>query len=336
MRLLRIGARLLAAVPVALGVAVIVFFFLRLLPGDPVEIMLGDAAARTSDIDALRRQMNLDEPLLVQLVQFLGGVATGDFGHSIVRNRPVADLVWATVPATLELTFATILVGTLIALPIGVLSAVRRGSLFDRLMMSGAMLGVSMPAFWFGLILILVFSVMLGWLPTSGRLDPGMDIHARTGFMVLDALLSRDLVALRSALLHLVLPAVTLGVVFAAILVRVIRSSMVEALKMDYVTVARAKGATPWSVVVRHALRNALIPAITVAGLEVGALLGGNMIVETIFAWPGLGRLVVSSIFARDYVVVQAAVMLYAFTYVAANLIVDVLYTVLNPRIELT
>jgi peptide/nickel transport system permease protein len=336
MRLLRIGARLLAAVPVALGVAVIVFFFLRLLPGDPVEIMLGDAAARTSDIDALRRQMNLDEPLLVQLVQFLGGVATGDFGHSIVRSRPVADLVWATVPATLELTFATILVGTLIALPIGVLSAVRRGSLFDRLMMSGAMLGVSMPAFWFGLILILVFSVMLGWLPTSGRLDPGMDIHARTGFMVLDALLSRDLVALRSALLHLVLPAVTLGVVFAAILVRVIRSSMVEALKMDYVTVARAKGATPWSVVVRHALRNALIPAITVAGLEVGALLGGNMIVETIFAWPGLGRLVVSSIFARDYVVVQAAVMLYAFTYVAANLIVDVLYTVLNPRIELT
>jgi peptide/nickel transport system permease protein len=336
MRLLRIGARLLAAVPVALGVAIIVFFFLRLLPGDPVEIMLGDAAARASDIEALRRQLNLDEPLLVQLAQFLGGLATGDLGYSIVRNRPVAQLMWQTLPATLELTLATILVGLVIAVPIGVISAVRRGSLFDRLMMSTAMLGVSMPAFWFGLILILVFSVMLGWLPTSGRLDPGMDIHHRTGFMVLDALLSADWRALRSAALHLILPAITLGVVFAAILVRVIRSSMVEALKMDYVNVARAKGVSPWSVVVRHAMRNAMIPAITVAGLEVGALLGGNMIVETIFAWPGLGRLVVSSIFARDYVVVQAAVMLYAFTYVAANLIVDVLYTVLNPRIEMS
>jgi peptide/nickel transport system permease protein len=336
MKLLRIGARVLAAVPVALGVAIIVFFFLRLLPGDPVEIMLGDGAARASDIETLRSQLNLDQPLLSQLAQFLGGIVTGDLGYSIVRNRPVTELVWATIPATLELTLATILVGVLIAVPIGVLSAVRSGSLFDRVMMSGAMLGVSMPAFWFGLILILVFSVFLGWLPTSGRLDPGMDIHVRTGFMVLDAILSGDGVALRSALLHLILPAITLGVVFAAIMARVIRSSMVEALRMDYVTVARAKGVPPWSVVVRHALRNALIPAITVAGLEVGALLGGNMIVETIFAWPGLGRLVVSSIFARDYVVVQAAVMLYAFTYVAANLIVDVLYTVLNPRIELT
>lgn len=335
MKLVRILHRLLAAVPVALGVAVIVFFFLRLLPGDPVEIMLGDAAASSAQIEALRRDLSLDQPLHVQLGRFLGGLLRGDLGTSLVRNAPVAQLVWATIPATLELTFATLLFGVAIAVPVGILSAVRRGSWFDRTMMTFAMVGVSMPAFWFGILLILLFSVVLGWLPTSGRLDPGMDLTAVTGFATVDALLARDAVAFRSAATHLILPAFTLGVVFAAVLVRVIRSSMVEALATDYVTVARAKGLHPAVVVVRHAFRNALIPAVTVAGLEVGALLGGNMIVETIFAWPGLGRLVVSSIFARDYVVVQAAVMLYALTYVLANLIVDVLYTLLNPRIEL-
>jgi len=327
--------RLAAAVPVALGVAIVAFLFLRFLPGDPVEIMLGDTNVTQQQIDALRREMNLDKPLLEQLWLFLAGVARGDLGYSLVKNQPVAKLILDTLPATIELTFFTVLVAIVIALPVGIVSALRAGSWLDRLVLGTTLVGVSMPAFWFGLLLILLFSVELGVLPTSGRIPAGVLVEARTGFMLLDTLLAGDLRAFGAALRHLVLPSVTLGVVFSVVLARVVRSSMVEVMGRDYVTTARSKGLPERVVVIKHALRNALIPALTVTGLQIGELLGGNMIVETIFSWPGLGRLVVSSIFARDYVVVQASVMLYALTYVAVNLVVDVLYTYLNPRIEL-
>lgn len=335
MRLSKLLERILSAIPVAIGVAVLAFMFLRFLPGDPVEIMLGDTAVTQQQIDSLRSQLHLDKPLLEQLWLFFVNLFQGDLGTSFVRNQPVFKLITEALPSTIELTMATIFVAILIALPVGIISAVRAGSWLDRTVLSGALVGVSMPAFWFGLLLILLFSVELKLLPTSGRLTATMAVDSVTGFMLIDTLLAGDLKAFGTALKHLILPAVTLGVVFAAVLARVVRASMIEAMNKEYVTTARSKGLREFTVVVKHALRNALIPALTVTGLQFGELLGGNMIVETIFAWPGLGRLVVNSIFARDYVVVQAAVMLYAFTYVAANLVVDALYTLLNPRITL-
>lgn len=335
MRLLKLLERVLSAIPVAIGVAVIAFLFLRFLPGDPVEIMLGDTQVTQQQIDGLRNQLHLDEPLYRQLGLFLVGLVQGDLGTSFVKNQPVVKLIAGTLPATIELTVASILFAILIALPVGIISALKEGTWLDRTVLSGALLGVSMPAFWFGLLLILLFSVEAHWLPTSGQISSTLMVEHRTGFMVIDTLLAGDLRAFRSVISHLILPALTLGVVFSAVLARVVRASMIEALHKDYITTARAKGLRETAVIVKHALRNALIPALTVAGLQVGELLGGNMIVETIFAWPGLGRLVVSSIFARDYVVVQVAVMLYAFTYVGVNLMVDALYTILNPRIAL-
>src|SRR5690606_14770499 len=285
--------------------------------------------------ESLRSDLNLDKPLVTQLGLFFSDLLRGGLGTSYVKNQPVAKLIGETLPATIELTFATIVIAILIAVPIGIVSALRAGSWLDRTVLSGALLGVSMPAFWFGLLLILLLSVQLHLLPTSGRIPATLAVEGRTGFMLVDTLLAGDMRAFGAALRHLVLPALTLGVVFSAVLARVVRASMIEVLQREFVTTARAKGLREWSVVMKHALRNALIPALTVAGLQIGELLGGNMIVETIFAWPGVGRLVVSSIFARDYVVVQAAVMLYALTYVAVNLVVDALYTLLNPRIAL-
>jgi peptide/nickel transport system permease protein len=335
MRLVRIIERLLGAIPVVLGVLIIVFFFMRLLPGDPVEIMLGDTSASKMEMDSLRAELHLDKPVYEQLWLFVSGVARGDLGTSLDKRQPVATLLAETLPPTIELTLAIFLVAILIALPVGVFTALKPGSWFDRTTMTGALLGISMPNFWFGLILILFFSVYLGWFPTSGQIAATLNLKRITGFLTVDALLTGNWAALKDVLRHLFLPATTLGVAFAAIMARVIRSSMLETMRMEYVVAARAKGVSEPMVVVRHALRNAMIPVVTVAGLEVGMLLGGNMIVETIFSWPGLGRLVVSSIFSRDYVVVQCAVMLYALTYVAANLVVDIIYTFLNPKIEL-
>jgi len=217
--------------------------------------------------------------------------------------------------------------------PIGILSAVKQYSLIDRLSMAGAFVGISLPAFWLGIMAILIFSVKLKWLPVAGRIDYQAGLKVITGFYVLDSLLTGNTQALVSSLKHLVLPSASLGAAMAAIVARVLRSSMVEVLRQDYITLARAKGQHEFWVVMRHALRNALIPTVTVVGLQTGVLLGGNMIVETVFGWPGLGRLAVSAIYARDFPLVQGVVMVYAFTYVAANLLVDILYTYLNPKI---
>ena len=336
MRFVKVLERLLAAIPIMLGVAIIVFLFMRMTPGDPVDIMMGQGGTVSAgEAERLRSEFNLDKPLYQQLGLFLGGLAQGDLGASFVQKKPVALLIAERLPATIELALAALLIGLLIAFPVGIISAVKQNSWVDRTSMAGAFLGISMPPFWLGILLILVFSVNLGWLPVQGRIDYDAGLEVVTGFYVLDSMLTRNWEALVSSVRHLVLPALTLGAGMAAIVARVLRSSLLESLRSDYVKLARAKGVSELTTVMKHALRNALIPTVTVVGLQVGVLLGGNMIVEAVFGWPGLGRLVVDAIFKRDFPVVQGAVMVYALTFVAANLVVDVLYTYLNPKIEL-
>jgi peptide/nickel transport system permease protein len=319
-----------------LGVAILVFVFIRLTPGDPVDIMMGQGGSISKgEIENLRAEFHLDEPIPVQLWYFLTDAVHGDLGYSYVKKKPVTILIRERLPATIELAGGALFLALMVAFPIGIVSAVRQNSLLDRLSMTGAFLGISMPAFWLGIVLILIFAVRLHWLPVQGRIDYDAGLQVVTGFYVLDSLITRNWEALWSSLGHLLLPSITLGATVAAIIARVLRSSMLEVLRADYVQLARAKGAPEGTVVVKHALRNALIPTVTVVGLQVGVLLGGNMIVETVFGWPGLGRMVVEAIFNRDFPLVQGAVIVYAFTFVIANLIVDILYTYLNPKISL-
>jgi len=318
------------------GVAIVVFMFIRLTPGDPVDIMLGDSGTvTTGEMEQLRSEFHLDEPLHIQLWLFLKDAVRGDLGYSYVLKLPVTTLIAERLPATIELALGALFFSLIIAIPVGILSAVRQNSLIDRLSMGSSFLGISMPGFWLGIILILFFSVRLGWLPVQGRIDFDAQLQEVTGFYVLDSIITRNKEALVSSLKHLVLPSIALGAAVTAIVARVLRSSMLETLRSDYVTLARSKGAPESSVVMKHALRNALIPTVTVVGLQVGILLGGNMIIETVFSWPGLGSMVVDAIFNRDFPLVQGSVMIYAFIFVMANLIVDLLYTYLNPKITL-
>jgi peptide/nickel transport system permease protein len=332
----KILERILATLPIMFGVAIIVFFFIRLTPGDPVDIMMGQGGAiSTGEIEQLREEFHLNEPLHVQLWYFLRDAVQGDLGYSYVLKRPVTELIAERLPATIELALGALFFSLVIAFPIGIISAVRQNSLLDRISMSGAFLGISMPGFWLGIVLILLFSVYLQWLPVQGRISVGVRLEEQTGFFVVDSILSGNIEALKSSLLHLILPSVTLGAAVAAVIARVLRSSMLETLRSDYVTLARSKGASEWVVVLKHALRNALIPTVTVLGLQIGILLGGNMVIETVFGWPGLGRMVVKAIFDRDFPLIQGSVMIYAFIFVMASLIVDILYTYLNPKISL-
>ena len=247
----------------------------------------------------------------------------------------MAKLIADRLPATIELALGSLIFALLIAFPIGIISAVRQNSAVDRVSMGGAFLGISMPAFWLAIVLIMVFSVKLRWLPVQGRIDYDAGLRDVTGFYVLDSIITGNPAALISSVRHLILPSIALGAAVAAIIARVLRSSLLESLRSDYVRLARAKGASENRVVMKHALRNALIPTVTVVGLQVGVLLGGNMIIETVFGWPGLGRLVVDAIFNRDFPLVQGAVIVYAFIFIVANLVVDVTYTYLNPKMEL-
>ena len=336
MRAVKILERILYAIPIMFGVAVVVFIFVRLTPGDPVDIMMGQGGSISSgEIEQLRAEFHLDEPLVTQLWYFLKDAARGDLGYSYVRKQPVTTLIATRLPATIELAAGALFLALLIAFPIGIISAIKQNSLIDRLSMSFSFLGISMPGFWLGIVLILIFAVSLRWLPVQGRLSSEITLQQITGFYVIDSILTRNWPALSSSVRHLILPSITLGAAVAAIVARVLRSSMLEVLRSDYVQLARAKGAPEWLVIIKHALRNALIPTVTVVGLQVGVLLGGNMIIETVFGWPGLGRLVVDAIFNRDFPLIQGAVMVYALTFILANLIVDVLYTYLNPRITL-
>lgn len=336
LRTAKIVERILATIPIMFGVAVLVFLFMRFTPGDPVDLMMGEAGnVSQQEVAALRAQFNLDAPIYVQLYDYLGKAVHGDLGNSFKEQRPVLELIRETLPATIELTLMSVFFALLVAIPIGVYSAVKQNSLVDRASMGVSFLGVSMPGFWLGILLILIFSVKFGLTPSQGRISYGAGLVKVTGFYVLDSLLTGNMEALKSALSHLLLPAITLGSTMAAIVARVVRSSMLEVLRQDYIVLARAKGLSEFKVVVKHALRNGLIPTVTVVGMEIGALLGGNMIVETVFGWPGLGRLAVNAIFSRDYPLVQGVVMFYALVFVLANLIVDVLYTYINPKISM-
>lgn len=307
--------RLLHLGPVLLGVSLIVFLVLHLTPGDPAEVMLGSQATQ-EDLTRLRAQLGLDQPLYIQYLHWIGHVLRGDLGRSLWMKRPVLTEVLDRFKATLLLTASALLLSTVGGITLGIGAATRANSLLDRLSTVASLFGASMPVFWLGIVLMVIFSLWLGWLPASGMFAP----YGGGG--------PRDL------LVHLLLPAVTLAAASVTIIARLTRSAMLDVLGQDYVRTARAKGATEWAVIVRHALKNALIPIVTVVGVQAGYLLGGAVLTETVFAWPGVGTLVVQGILARDVPLVQGCVLVIAFTFVLVNLAVDVLYAYLDPRIR--
>lgn len=330
--LLRRTLHLLVVVAV---IAATVFVVIRLTPGDPVAMMMGqDDSVTAASIERKRQALGLDAPWHVQFGRFFRGLVTGDLGTSLVTGRPVNQLVGERLPATLELTIAAMLVSLGLGIPIGVIAALRQNSLVDRLSMAVNFISLSMPTFWQGIMLILIFSVMLGWLPSMARITYEYVPVRISGLYTLDALLTLDFAAFWNALRHLALPAITAGTAYAAMIARVVRSSMLEVLRQDYVRTAWAKGLRPSRIVLRHALRNALIPVITIAGLEVGALLSGSVVLETVFSWPGLGRLLIDGINGRDYVVVQGTVIVLCIMFVSVSFVVDVLYSMVDPRIR--
>jgi ABC-type dipeptide/oligopeptide/nickel transport system permease component len=297
--------RLALTLPVLLGVTTLVFALIHLVPGDPAQAMLGETASE-EDIQALRERLGLDRPLVEQYGAFLAGVARGDLGASLQTNEPVARAILDRLPATLELAAAAMVVSIGVAIPLGIIAAVRRGTFVDHLATTLALTGISIPNFWLGPLLAIVFAVELGWLPVSGRGTPA----------------------------HLILPAISLGAAFAAILARMTRASLLEELREPYVQAARARGASRVRAILRHAFRNSLIPVVTLVGLQFGAVLTGAVITETIFAWPGVGRLLIQSIGFRDYPLVQGCILFIAVTYVGVNLLTDLVYGVLDPRIR--
>ncbi len=328
-----VGRRLLALAPVILGVTVVAFYAMYLTPGDPALLLLGERAT-PERVAEVRRQLDLDKPFLVQYGTFLGRLIRGDLGRSVQTNNPVTEDLMQRFPATIELTFAAMAIACLVGIGAGVVSAVRRHSVLDYLAMVGSLVGVSMPIFWLGFVLMLVFSLRLDWLPLSGRFDVAHDFPRVTNFVLVDTLLDGNWPAFVSGVGHLVLPAVTLATVPLAIIARMTRSSMLEVLHQDYVRTARAKGVAVRRVVLAHALRNAVIPVVTVIGLQFGLLLGGAILTETVFAWPGIGRLTVEAIYTRDYPLIRGCVLLVATTFVLINLVVDLLYATIDPRIR--
>ena len=327
--------RLLQLIPVMLGISVIVFAMITLTPGDPVDVMLADTISTAEQEAALRHDMGLDLPVHERFLRFIGNAVTGDFGKSFFHRQPVFDVIMSRVPATIELAVFAMIIAIGTAVPLGVLAAVRKDSIFDRIATVVSMFGVSMPAFWFGLLLIMFFAVNLHILPVSGRIGFDSEVPSVTKFILIDSIIAGRLDSFLDALKHIILPGVTLGLSMGSILMRVTRTSMLEVLSQDYITFAEAKGISPKRVLWLHALKNALISVVTVAALEMGSLLGGSVITETVFGWPGLGRLVVESIYTRNYPLVQTAVLLYAVTYLLVNFVADILYTVLNPRVRL-
>ncbi|HYG88395.1 MAG TPA: ABC transporter permease subunit [Azospirillum sp.] len=321
-------------IPTFLGVTFLSFLLIRLVPGDPIEVRVGERGISPERLAELRHQMGLDQPLWKQFVDYLGNVLSGDLGVSLVTQNSVMSEFLTLFPATIELGLAAILFAVAVGLPAGILAAVKRGSWFDHGVMGLSLTGYSMPIFWWGLLLILLFSVQLGWTPVSGRLDLLYYVEPQTGFMLIDTWLAGDWDAFRSALHHLILPAVVLGTIPLAVVARMTRSAMLEVLGEDYIRTGRAKGLSEARVIGMHALRNALIPVVTVIGLQVGTLLGGAILTETIFSWPGVGKWLVESINRRDYPALQGGVLLIATTVMAVNLLVDLLYGVLNPRIR--
>jgi dipeptide transport system permease protein len=326
--------RLATLVPTLLGVTLAAFALIRLVPGDPIEIMVGERRLDAAAHAALMQQLGLDQPLPVQYLRYLAQLLHGDLGRSLVTREPVSSEFAVLFPATIELASAALLLALVLGLSLGMAAALRRGSWFDQAVMALATVGNSMPVFWWGLILIMFFSVGLEWTPVSGRIGIEYDVDAVTGFMLIDSALSSEAGAFASALLHLVLPATVLGTIPMAVIARMTRSAMLEVLREDYMRTARAKGLSPVRVIVWHGLRNALIPVLTVLGLQVGTLLGGAVLTETIFSWPGIGKWLIDAIGRRDYPVVQAGILVSALIFIGVNLVVDLLYGVVNPRLR--
>lgn len=325
--------RLVLLIPILFGVTLIVFGAVRLVPGDPAQVMLGERASPEA-IARVRAQLGLDQPLPVQFAGTISRMLQGDLGRSIVTGAPVTEELAQRFPATVELGVAALAIALLAGVPLGILAATRKNSWIDVLSTSSALVGVSMPIFWLGLVLMLLFSAQLRLLPLSGRLDLALDLAPITGLHLLDALLRGDLSAFQSAARHLVLPALTLATVPMAIVARMTRATMLEVLGADYVRTARAKGLAEKVVVWRHALANAAVPIATVAGLQLGYLLSGAVITETIFSWPGIGSLAVQAVFSRDFPVLQGCVLVFATCFVLVNLATDLLYTRLDPRLR--
>ncbi len=321
-------------IPTFIGVTIVAFFFIRMLPGDPILLLAGERGISPERYAELQKQFGFDQPVIIQYFDYLVGLFQGDFGMSMVTRRPVWDEFFSLFPATLELSFVAIIIAVSIGIPAGVIAAVKRGSVFDHSVMTTALIGYSMPIFWWALLAIIVFSGMLQWTPVSGRISVMFFFEPVTGFMLIDSLLSGEEGAFKSTVSHLILPSFVLATIPMAVIARQTRSAMLEVLGEDYVRTARAKGLSRFRVIGLHALRNALIPVITTIGLQVGVLLAGAILTETIFSWPGIGKWMVDSIFRRDYQVVQGGLLLIAVMVMVVNLTVDVMYGFINPRIR--
>jgi dipeptide transport system permease protein len=326
--------RLGLVIPTFLGIILLTFILIRLVPGDPVEVRVGERGISPERHAELLHQMGLDRPLYVQFFDYVGGVLQGDLGISVITQRPVMDEFLTLFPATVELAIFAMIFATLVGLPAGVLAAVKRGSVYDHVVMGTSLTGYSMPIFWWGLLLILFFSVDLGWTPVAKRLSDDYFVDEVTGFMLIDTLLSDEKGSFLNALHHLVLPTIVLGTVPLAVTARMTRSAMLEVLGEDYIRTARAKGLGVYRIVAIHALRNALVPVVTVIGLQVGTLMGGAILTESVFSWPGIGKWLVESISRRDYPALQGGVLVIAALVMTTNLVVDLMYGLLNPRIR--
>jgi peptide/nickel transport system permease protein len=325
--------RVLSLIPTLLGVSIIVFLFLRMIPGDPALALAGEHAT-DANLERIREEFGLNKPLHEQYLTYMGKVLRGDLGRSVLSRRPISEELKTRFPATIELSICALIVALVVGLPAGIISATKRNSIFDNIAMVGSLLGISMPIFWLGLMLNWFFAVQLGWLPSVTRLDSGIELQRITNLLVVDSILTGNAEALLNAIQHLILPAVALGTIPMAIIARMTRSAMLEVLEQDYVRTARAKGLIERVVIVRHALRNALLPVITIVGLQVGVLLSGAVLTETIFAWPGIGRWLYLSILSRDYPIVQGMALFITILFLIVNLLVDISYAMVDPRIR--
>ena len=317
-----------------LGVSLLSFSFIRLLPGDPIILLAGERGVDEERYAQLQAQFGFDQSIIQQYFNFLNNIIQGDLGVSFVTKKPVWDEFFTLFPATIELSVCAVLFAIAIGIPAGIIAALKRGKFFDQALMSGALIGYSMPIFWWALLLIIVFSGILQWTPVSGRISLLYFFDDVTGFMLIDSLLSGEKGAFKSAVEHLILPTVVLGTIPLAIIARQTRSAMLEVLGEDYIRTAKAKGLSNFRINGIHALRNALIPVVTVIGLSIGVLLAGAILTETIFSWPGIGKCMVDSIFRRDYQVVQGGLLLIALIIMSVNLFVDLLYGLINPKIR--
>jgi dipeptide transport system permease protein len=326
--------RLALIVPTLIGITICTFSFVRLIPVDPILAMAGERGVTAERYAELVIKYGYDRPLWEQYGIYLSQIFRGDFGTSMVSHRPVISDFLTLFPATIELSFFALIIAIVVGIPLGIIAAVKRGTWVDQGLMGTALVGYSMPIFWWGLLLIILFSTTLGWTPVSGRIALQFFLKPITGFMTIDSLLYGNWAAFNSALRHLILPSIVLGTIPLAVIARQTRSAMLEVMGEDYVRTARAKGLQERRVIGLHALRNALIPVVTTIGLQVGLLLGGAILTETIFSWPGIGRWMVESIFKRDYSVVQSGLLLIAVIVMVVNLAVDVLYGAINPRIR--